>query len=378
MLDVLIAGGGPAGSVAAIVLARAGARVLIVDRETFPRDKLCGDTLNPGAIRLLASLGLSGGPLETAKPLAGMIVTGGRQRIEARYPAPQVGLALTRVDLDAWLLEHAIAAGARFESGLIARRPLLDGAHGRPLVRGLALDRRAAGTPIRMPATLTIAADGRPSTIARSVDLASHPFRPRRWAFGVYANGIDEVGDLGEMHVRPNYYLGIAPLAGGVCNVCVVTGPRPQGRSPMEIVRRAIDADPDIARRFHRAEFAGRVRVLGPLAVNARAPGISGLLLAGDAAGFVDPMTGDGLSLAMRSAQLAADEALRALEHGDFLAAVSRLAIARQQALGPKLRFNRFVRRLVDSSAAIQLAAWGATLAPGLVERAVWYAGDAV
>src|SRR5262245_9721533 len=194
MLDVLIAGGGPAGSIAAIVLARAGARVLIVDRETFPRDKLCGDTLNPGAIRLLASLGLSGGPLETAKPLAGMIVTGGRQRIEARYPAPQVGLALTRVDLDAWLLERAIAAGARFESGLIARRPLLDGAQGRPLVRGLALDRRAAvGTPIRMPATLTIAADGRHSTIARSVDLASHPLRPRRWAFGVYATGIDEV-----------------------------------------------------------------------------------------------------------------------------------------------------------------------------------------
>src|SRR4029453_12696974 len=106
MLDGLIAGGGPAGSIAALVLARAGARVLVVDRETFPRDKLCGDTLNPGAIRLLASPGLTGVPPETPKPLAGMIVTGGRKRVEARYPGQQAGLALTRTDLDAWLLDQ--------------------------------------------------------------------------------------------------------------------------------------------------------------------------------------------------------------------------------------------------------------------------------
>ena len=66
MLDVLIAGAGPAGSVAATLLARAGARVLIVDRETFPRDKLCGDTLNPGVVKLLQSIDLWGGPLATA------------------------------------------------------------------------------------------------------------------------------------------------------------------------------------------------------------------------------------------------------------------------------------------------------------------------
>src|SRR5438093_1285007 len=78
LLDVLIAGAGPAGSMAALVLARHGARVLIVDREIFPRDKLCGDTLNPGALALLASLGLSGGPLVTARPLAGMLLSGPR------------------------------------------------------------------------------------------------------------------------------------------------------------------------------------------------------------------------------------------------------------------------------------------------------------
>jgi flavin-dependent dehydrogenase len=379
MLDVLIAGAGPAGSIAALVLARAGARVLVVDRETFPRDKLCGDTLNPGGIRFLASLGVAGGPLSTAKQLGGMIVTGPHGRsVEGRYPNRQVGLALTRSVLDAWLLEQAVAAGARFESGFVARRPLVDDSSGRPLVRGLALDRRGAtGQSIRMPATLTIAADGRHSAIARALGLAAHPLKPRRWAFGVYATGIEALTDLGEMHVRAGHYLGIAPLPRGLSNVCVVTGPRPEGRSPIEIVRRVIAAEPDLQRRFARVTFVSDVRVLGPLAVNARAPGVEGLLLAGDASGFVDPMTGDGLSLAMRSAQLAAVEALRTLESGDFSGAVLRLSAARHQAFGSKLRFNRLVRRLVDSPAAMELAGIGATIAPGLVERAVRYAGDA-
>jgi flavin-dependent dehydrogenase len=119
------------------------------------------------------------------------------------------------------------------------------------------------------------------------------------------------------------------------------------------------------------------VRVLGPLAVNARAAGLDGLLLAGDAAGFVDPMTGDGLSLAMRGAQLAAFETLRTLETGDFAGAVLRLDGARQEAFRAKLRFNRFVRGLVDSPVAIELAGLGATVAPFIVARAVRFAGEA-
>src|SRR5437764_8016206 len=103
MLDVIVAGAGPAGSIAAIVLARAGARVLVVDRETFPRDKLCGDTLNPGAIQLLASLGLTGGPVAAARPLVGMLLTGPHARKRGEYGPGRIGRALVRRDLDAWL-----------------------------------------------------------------------------------------------------------------------------------------------------------------------------------------------------------------------------------------------------------------------------------
>lgn len=378
MLDVIIAGAGPAGAMAALVLARAGARVLVVDRETFPRDKLCGDTLNPGARSLIASLDLGGGPLDTAPRLSGMVVTGAGTRVVARYGGGTAGVALSRRVFDAWLLDRAVEAGARFEGGLTVRGPLVDSRRGAPIVRGLTMSRRgAASSLMRVPALLTIAADGRRSAVARALNLAVHPPSPRRWAFGAYATGVAETTDLGEMHIATGRYVGIAPLAGGIVNVCVVTGPRPQGTNPMEVIRNALARNRQLQRRFRRASFISEVRVLGPMAVEARAAGVAGALLAGDAAGFVDPMTGDGLHLAMRGAVLAARAGLRALESGDFDAAVRQLEEGRRLEILPKVRFNRALRRLVESRIAVGTAAWGARLAPGAVRWAVRYAGDA-
>jgi flavin-dependent dehydrogenase len=376
MLDVVVAGAGPAGSVAALTLARAGVRVLVVDRDEFPRDKLCGDTLNPGALGLLAGLGLQP-PAGMGLPLAGMLLTGPSAAVRAEYGGV-TGLSLERRVLDRWLLDEAIRAGARFEGALVARRPLIDDSGRVPLVRGLLLARR--GDParsLRLPATLTIAADGRGSAIGRALGLVAHPRSPRRWAFGAYMTGVEGVSSLGEMHIRGRGYIGIAPVGPARVNVCVVTGPRPAGRTPREIVERALAAEPGLQARFARAEFVSPVRVLGPLAVDAPVPGTGGLLLAGDAAGFIDPMTGDGLHLAMRGSVLAAAEALRALETGQFGEAVWRLARERKRQLGPKLRFNRVVRRIVESPIAVGLASWGSHLAPAVIRRAVRYAGDA-
>ena len=378
MLDVIVAGAGPAGSIASIVLARAGVRVLIVDRDTFPRDKLCGDTLNPGAIGLLVSLGLTGGPLATARPLDGMLVSGPRSAVRAEYGQGRVGLAVTRRDLDAWLLDAAIAAGAHFEPGLVVRQPLVEESGGSLLVRGVVLARRGdPASTLRIPATMTVAADGRRSALARALGLASHPRQPRRWAFGTYASGIAGIGTHGEMHIRHGFYLGVAPIGGDVANVCVVRGPGGADRSPLDVIRRAVAADAALAIRFKGARFDAPVRVLGPLAVDVRAQGVNGLLLAGDAAGFVDPMTGDGLHLAMRSAVLAAREVLQAIDTGDFAGAVSRLDAARTGAMGSKLRFNRMLRRLVDSPLALEAAGIGARVLPFGVRRLVRYAGDA-
>ena len=376
MLDVLVVGAGPAGSLAAWRLARAGARVVIVDRERFPRPKLCGDTLNPGAVALLDSLGLAGGPLASAPRLAGMLITGPRTSVTARYGPGLAGLAVTRTVFDDWLLQHAIAAGAKFEAGVNVRAANVDTSGATPQVRGVALITRA-GANVRMPALLTIAADGRASVVARSVRLARHPAAPRRWALGAYLSGVTDLSDLGEMHIRGGSYIGIAPVGGGLANVCVVADRTAVAGKARDVFWTRLRAEPELGGRFASAGLESPVTTTGPLAVNCDAPGMNGLLLAGDAAGFVDPMTGDGLHLAMRGALLAADEALAALERGTAAGAVARLGAARRRALGRKLRFNRALRRLVDVPAALDVAGLGARVAPGLVRWAVRYAGDA-
>jgi flavin-dependent dehydrogenase len=253
---------------------------------------------------------------------------------------------------------------------------LCDDHDGRRIVRGVVVARRDGSAESRLPAFVTIGADGCRSALARALGLIRYPASPRRWAFGVYARDVEGMSDVGEMHVRPGSYLGVAPVGGGLSNVCVVTGPRPEGPAAVDVVWRAIRRDPRLDRRFARASIVGRVRVLGPLAADVATPGAPGLLLAGDAAGFVDPMTGDGLHFALRGGLLAARHALAALETTDLDAAVRHLAADRHRAFRPKLRFNRLIRRIVASPAAIETLTLSARIAPGWVSRAVRYAGD--
>jgi flavin-dependent dehydrogenase len=109
--------------------------------------------------------------------------------------------------------------------------------------------------------------------------------------------------------------------------------------------------------------------------VEATGGGAPGLLLAGDAAGFIDPMTGDGLRFALRGAELAAHAALAALEQGRSDAHV-RLSDMRRREFGSKWRFNRALRSLAGSPLAMRLASFGADWAPGWLERTISYAGD--
>jgi len=375
MVEVLVAGAGPAGSVAALVLARAGVRVLVVDRAQFPRHKLCGDTLNPGALAQLRRLAIAG-PVEAAGvPLTGMAVTAPwGSAVEADYPRGVTGLAVSRRDLDALLLDAARRAGARVELGVRVRGALVDEGAGARRVRGVVLD--AGHGPLRLPARVTIAADGRRSTLAFGLDLARHPPRSRRWAVGAYFEGVSGMGPRGEMHVRPGHYVGLSPLPGGVVNACVVTPRRHGFGNPLGLLLGVLADDPRLQDRFAAARPVTEVACVGPLAVEARSAGLPGLLLAGDAAGFVGPLTGDGLRFALHGGVLAAETALEMLEAADDLHGHLRLARRRRHAFGAKRRLNAVLRAVVSTPAVVRAGALGAALFPGAVRALVRAAGD--
>jgi flavin-dependent dehydrogenase len=374
MFDVIVCGAGPAGSVAAISLARRGARVLLLDRARFPRDKLCGDTLNPGTLRYLGRLGLADDLAACSSPVDGMIISGERgTRIQARYRRGRHGVSILRRDLDHRLLQAAARSGARIEEGVLVRGPLVDTADGTPRVRGVVLAGRG-GADVRVPAPLVIAADGRRSRLALALHLIRHPARPRRWAIGAYFDDVAGMTTFGEMHVRRDRYIGVAPVPPGLANICYVSEHTEGFRDPAAALWAAIRADADLAERCARARMVAPPTSLGPLAVEAAACGVPGLLLAGDAAGFIDPMTGDGLRFAIQGGDLAARAALAALADGR--AAHHRLETSRAHAFRRKHRFNRALRSLVAAPSAVAAASAVARIAPWAIRHAVDVAGD--
>jgi geranylgeranyl reductase family protein len=365
--EVLVVGAGPAGSVAALLLARAGVKVRLLERGTFPRDKLCGDTLNPGAMALLEKWGLHRAVRTGALHVSGMTVTGpGGAMVAADYKGGLTGAALTRRALDAMLADAAVAAGAHLETGVTVTAPLVDD-KGR--VVGVRTSDR--GEP-RWPAPLVIAADGRASRLGAALGLVRFARRPRRWAFGAYYEGVAGMSSRGEMHIRYDGYIGVAPVPGGLANICVVReSPRVNQR---HVVAETIAADELLHDRFAHASMVSPVSVLGPLAVEASAAGTAGLLLAGDAGGFVDPMTGDGLRFALRGAELAAEAALHELETG--VPQFGRLAADRRSEFAGKWRVNRLLRSLVATPRAVQAASMIARVWPAPVDYLVGIAGD--
>ena len=281
MDDVAIAGAGPAGALAAIVLASAGMRVRLFDRARFPRHKLCGDTLNPGALAVLQRNVDVTSLVEHSDPIEGMLLTGpGGVRVRAKYGRGLAGRAITREVLDQWLVSRAIAAGASIEENTpVEDAALVDGR-----VAGVQLGKGAAA--VTHPARMVIAADGRRSTLAIGRGLSRQPPRPRRWAVGSYFTDVDGLTTLGEMHVRRGHYIGVAPVPGGLANACLVV---PHGGDPLPRPRKCSSAIFETTPSCRRGCPCGAVAppsVLGRWR-SMRRQQEPGLLLAGDAA-FID------------------------------------------------------------------------------------------
>jgi menaquinone-9 beta-reductase len=376
MDDVAIAGAGPAGALAATILATAGLRVSIFDRARFPRHKLCGDTLNPGALAVIRRHADVTSLIEGSDPIDGMLLTGpDGVRVRGEYGGGVAGRSITRKVLDQWLIDRAVESGATLHEGVVIR----DVATAEGRVAGVITNGRD-GRSLMHPARMVIAADGRRSAIAIGRGLARQPARPRRWAIGAYFSDVAGVTRLGEMHVRRGHYIGVAPVPGGLINTCLVlphdSGDLPLCR-PADVLDRYLKADPELSARFANARAVAKPTMLGPMAVDASAAGQPGLLLAGDAAGFIDPMTGDGLRFALMGGELAAAIVKEALEGTLPIDRAHReLAARRRAAFQSKWRFNRALRALVSSPASVSAAAVTARVWPSLFGRMIRFAGD--
>src|SRR5262245_15449817 len=351
--DCVVVGAGPAGSVTALLLARAGFDVVILDRQTFPRAKPCGDCLSPQANLLLAELGV----LTTIRAQQPARLGGWRisapsgNSFEARFadctgdPRVHHGLALAREQFDSVLLEAARTAGARVHTGVRVENLLHDNGH----ISGVSTRSSTEGlTEVR--ARLTVGADGLRSTLRKSLGLAGRAPRLRKVALSAHAAGVTDVQDLGELHLGDGICAGLAPISadGSQCNITLVVDADRFGRElagkPASRFRQRLAAFPRLRERVQQLELVSELQAAGPFDRPTAGVVKPGAALVGDAAGYFDPFTGQGIFQAMAGAQLLAREAARALHAGIPHLALNGYA----RAHGSLTTGTRFVQRLID------------------------------
>jgi menaquinone-9 beta-reductase len=379
MFDVIVVGGGPAGSTAAGILARGGCSVLLLDRAAFPRHKACGDYLNPGCAAILARLGLRDTVAATdARPVAGMrVVTSSGGAVTLPF-AGGAGWAVPRRILDHALLAHAADAGTRVEE----QTRVTSIAHERGEVRITA--EGPHGRRVSYTGGLVIGADGLHSTIARLAGAGGPP-RRGRFTVGTYVQGLVperplDGGDVGEIHLHRDYYCGVAYLPGGLANVTLALRRerlRTWGGSLEVGYWATLRTFPQLAGRIDRARRAGAFATSGPLAYWRRGVVRGRVLLAGDAAAYIDPLTGQGLFLALRGAEMAAAAARRALDHGEAAAAAFRqYQRARRHEFAQVFLISRILQCLAFRPGVVRRAVERVQARPELGRRLIGAVGN--
>ncbi len=318
MWDVAIVGGGPAGASCAAFCAQAGLRTLVFERAIFPREKVCGDCLNPTCWPVLERLSVAEEVRAAPHGKLSMVefIDADGRLISTLLPSGEnAEIAIRRSVLDHLLLRRARSLGAEIREN---ETLLSIASSGHWIVRTDHSEESAR---------VLVAADGRNSTVAQLCNLMPRKGRDRV-ALQTHLPLPKNFGDRIVLQLLREGYSGQAPVGDGLLNLCLVSRPNDLGA----------------IRRWAEREFgistAHGWRTIAPLLRAALPPGRPGLFLVGDAARVVEPFTGEGIYYALRSGELAAS----AIAAGDH----RRYSVDHRKLYAGRLWINALARRAVE------------------------------